>query len=142
MRILFVTSPSVSGSLGGSKPQAELAHEFGILGWEADLLSLADEVPGDAERMRIPRAEFLRNVVLARGADYDVIDFDHEYLPYARQTLPGSVLLVARSVLLAHHVAAVRSRWGNSMRRVAGAVLKGRRRVRSRRRFSGSRSSL
>jgi glycosyltransferase involved in cell wall biosynthesis len=125
-RILFVSAPPLECALGGAKPFVELASEFERLGWQADLLSLAEQVPGDASRMRRARAEYLRGLLVSRGSDYDVVDFDHEYLPYAREEFPPETLLVARSVLLCHQVAARSFPRPWSARRLADVLLKGR----------------
>lgn len=126
MRILFVTAPPLECSLGGAKPFIELAAEFKRLGWHVDLLSLLEQVPGHASRLRRARAEYLRDLLVSRGSDYDVVDFDHEYLPYAREEFPPDTLLVARSVLLCHQVAARSFPHPWSGRRLAGVLLKGR----------------
>lgn len=132
-RILFVSAPPLETSYGGAKPFIELASEFEQLGWQADLLSLSKLIPGDRSRMRRARAEYLRDLLVSRGPDYDVVDFDHEYLPYARTEFSREMLLVARSVLLCHQVAAQSFRRPWSARRLAGALVKGRARRADRR---------
>jgi glycosyltransferase involved in cell wall biosynthesis len=128
MRILFVAAPPLDRAFGGAKPFIELAEEFRQRGWGVEGVSLAQEVPGDSARMRGPRAEYLRRLLVARGAEFDVIDFDHEFLPYARTEFSGNTLLVARSVLLCQQVAATSFPRPRSLRKTAGGLLLGRRR--------------
>lgn len=125
MRILFATVPPVDRPYGGSKPAVELASELERLGWEADVLSLSTELPGDTASTRRARAEFLRDLIRSRGREYDVVDFDHEYLPYPRSDFPEETLLVARSVLLCQQVAARAFPKPPSLRGAVGAVTKG-----------------
>lgn len=137
MRILFVTAPPLDRALGGAKPAIELGEEFTRLGWETELLSLGQSQPGDQGATRKARAEYLRALIRSRGSEYDVIDFDHEYLPFARDEFPSDTLLVARSVLLCHQVASRKFPRPVSARGVVGALLWGCRRRSDRREMAG-----
>lgn len=132
MRILLASGPRLDAAVGGAKAALELAPEFERLGWEVELLSLAERLPGDRSRMRRARAEYLRDLVLTRGADFDVIDFDHQYLPFPRSEFPPATLLVARSVLLCHAVGARSFPRPRSARALAGGFVNGRARRASR----------
>jgi glycosyltransferase involved in cell wall biosynthesis len=125
VKILFASVPPVDRPYGGSKPAVELASELERLGWEADVVSLSTELPGEAATTRRARAEFLRELIRSRGREYDVVDFDHEYLPYPRSDFPEKTLLVARSVLLCQQVAARAFPKPPSVRGLVGAVTRG-----------------
>ena len=45
----------------------------------------------------------LRDFLRRSAADYDVVEYDHTYLPYPRSDFPRGPLFVARCVLLHHH---------------------------------------
>lgn len=124
MRILFVSAPPLDRAFGGAKPVVELAAQFERLGWRPELVSLAEQVPESGARTRRARAEFLRDLLVAEGGAYDVVDFDHEYLPYARATLPAGTLFVARSVLLCQRVAASSFPRPLTARTVAGRLVR------------------
>jgi glycosyltransferase involved in cell wall biosynthesis len=126
MRILFVSAAPLDPRLGGAKPFIELAGEFEKLGWQVELLSLAERVRSDRARtLRRARAGFLRDRLASSRSRYDVVDFDHEYLPFPRRLFSPDTLLVARSVLLCHQVAAACFPRPLTPRRVAGDVVKG-----------------
>jgi glycosyltransferase involved in cell wall biosynthesis len=122
--ILFVGVPRPP--FGGGRPFFELASEFERLGWRADAVALADQVRGDASRTRKARANHLRDLIVASRGTYDVVDFDHEYLPFARSELPPATLLVARSILLCHQVVSRTFPRPWSARRFAGMAVRGR----------------
>jgi glycosyltransferase involved in cell wall biosynthesis len=124
MKILFVSAPALDARFGGAKPFLELAEQFEALGWQPELVSLAEEVPGHGSRVRVGRARFLCDLIASRGDAYDVVDFDHEYLPFERATFPRDTLLVARSVLLCQRVAVSSFPQHLSARRIVGRVLR------------------
>jgi len=45
----------------------------------------------------------LRDHLRAHAHRYDVVEYEHDRLPFPRSDLPPDTLLVARSVLLIHH---------------------------------------
>lgn len=101
MKILFCAKTNLSRELGASKVLIELAEEMRKLGWNCDLLSPADLLP--AENTKGDYGESLRQHLHRDASRYDVVDYDHNDLPYSRSEFDPNTLLVARSVLLAHH---------------------------------------
>ena len=93
--------------MGASKALIELAEELEPLGWECKMLSPADlmsEGKGNGnDKYHIHLYHYLRE----HAAEYDVVDYDHNYLPYARSEFHPQTLFVARAVLLAHHFAKI-----------------------------------
>ncbi|PPS42806.1 glycosyltransferase family 4 protein [Chroococcidiopsis sp. TS-821] len=108
MKILFCSQCNLTRSLGGAKVLVELSEELSKLGWECKAISPLDvssvsgkQLTWTARLKQYP--EFLRQYLQAHATEYDVIDYDHEYLPYPRSEFSSQTLFVARSVLLLHH---------------------------------------
>jgi glycosyltransferase involved in cell wall biosynthesis len=130
MKILFCTQNPWVRDLGGPKVFVETAEALTALGWHCDYVSLADlaESPRlTGARLYRAYAGALRDYVITHADRYDVIDFDHEYLPFRRTEFSGETLLVARSALLAHHEEVIdipaRSVGGN-IRRIRARVAR------------------
>jgi len=109
-------------SLGAAKVVVELAEEMQELGWDCDLVSIRDL----ADQRRLSMSESLRHHLLEHAANYDVVDYDHEYLPYPRSEFSPQPLFVARSVLLVHHLETIRIPEPTGIKAVAGKFLHGR----------------
>jgi glycosyltransferase involved in cell wall biosynthesis len=108
MKILFCSQCNLTRSLGGAKVLLELGEELSKLGWECQAISPLDinsaqgtKLTWAARLQQYPA--FLRQYLQEHAAEYDVIDYDHEYLPYSRSEFHRQTLFVARSVLLLHH---------------------------------------
>ncbi len=98
-RILFCTPAPLTKSLGAAKVVVELAEEMQTLGWECDLVSIKDM----AAESGLSLSESLRRHLQEHAGEYDVVDYDHSYLPFPRREFTKQTLFVARSVLMAHH---------------------------------------
>jgi glycosyltransferase involved in cell wall biosynthesis len=96
LRILFCSQTSLSRERGGSKVVIELAEEMRRLGWTCELVSPDDLAP-----------DTLHSYLRGHAGAFDVVDYDHNHLPYPRTSFPQRCLFVARSVLLAHHFARI-----------------------------------
>ena len=122
-RILFCTTASLTKAQGAAKVVVELAEEMQTLSWDCTLLCPADiAAPGDPA----PQASFaanLRAYLKSCANGYDVIDYDHEYLPYARSEFSPQTLFVARSVLLAQHLDRITLPTGRSLKSRAGTFV-------------------
>ena len=129
MRILFCTPAPLTKSLGAAKVVVELAEEMRELGWECDLVSIRDL----ADQSGLSMCKSLRGYLLEHAANYDVVDYDHEYLPYPRSEFSPQPLFVARSVLLAHHLETIPIPTGRGVKAQLGVLLKGRSRAQARR---------
>ena len=129
-KILFCTPAPLTKSLGAAKVVVELAEEMQMLGWDCTLLCPADlAAPGDLAPMKSFAAN-LRPYLKEHADEYDVVDFDHEYLPYARSEFSARPLFVARSVLLVHHLDTIRIPAKPGIKGKLGALLKGKARTR------------
>ena len=67
----------------------------------------------------------LATFVEKHARQFDVVDYDHVCLPFARARFPASTLLVARSVILAYHFDKIRLPSFGTLRHRVGAVVKG-----------------
>lgn len=105
MRALFCTSHPWDRTLGASKVLVELSDELADLGWRCDHVAIPDLL-GARARLRPDAGEYaeaLRSHLGERAHCYDVVDYDHQYLPFSRNEFSRDTLFVARSVLLRHH---------------------------------------
>jgi glycosyltransferase involved in cell wall biosynthesis len=102
MRILFCSQTNLSRELGASKVLIELAEEMEQLGWKCELISPSDLFPG-VQPQHGEYPERLRQYLQRRAGEFDVVDYDHNHLPFPRDEFSPQTLFVARSVLLAHH---------------------------------------
>lgn len=129
MRILFCSQTHLKKELGGSKVLIELAEELQKIGWDCTLLSPWDIAP-DLEDMR-QYPERLRRYLIEHAEDYDVIDYDHNHLPFPRSDFPEQTLLVARSVLLWRHFGKIRLPQPTDLKSTLHRLLKARQRMRT-----------
>ena len=123
-RILFCTPAPLTKALGAAKVVVELAEEMRLIGWKCDLICPTDiATSGD----RTPQQSFAANLgpfLKANASDYDVVDYDHEYLPFARAELALRTLFVARSVLLAQHLDQIAIPIGTSLKSRLAHIIK------------------
>lgn len=105
MRILFCDKGKPTIGMGASKVILELADALNLLGDECSVIG-SDEIIGvpnatsNVEVFIPALREFLRR----NAHRWDVIEYNHEELPYPRTDFASDVLMVARSVLLVHHL--------------------------------------
>ena len=104
MKILFCSHNPLSRELGAPRVILELADALRPLGWTCELASPADVglVPGQRSLDGRPFARALREYLQRRAGEFDVVDYDHQYLPFPRGEFTARTLFVARSVLLVH----------------------------------------
>ncbi len=124
-KILFCSHVQKSKELGGSKVVVELAEAMHEIGWDCQVICPADiAAPEDSS----PLAHFpsnLRQHLRCHAEEYDVVDYDHAHLPYPRSEFSSGTLMVARSVILAHHLAAIRIPQPSGIRTAIGRIIRG-----------------
>ncbi|OLP18789.1 hypothetical protein BST81_08600 [Leptolyngbya sp. 'hensonii'] len=105
MKILFCIATPKTRELGAPKILLELAEEMEPLGWHCDILCPLDFVSDryDAIQVFWNYHLLLRDYLQQHAADYDVVEYDHGFLPFPRSDFPSQTLFVTRAVLLAHH---------------------------------------
>nr|WP_242038873.1 glycosyltransferase family 4 protein [Anabaena lutea] len=70
-------------------------------------------------------AEKLKNYLHQYASEYDVIEYDHVYLPYSRDEFINSTLFVARSVLLVQHLETIPIPIPNNLRGKIANLING-----------------
>ena len=107
MKILVCSPIPLDPKLGAAKVILEVTECMNRQGEDCRLVSDTDVCPGVAGfhgvRRMVEYSHALREFLRRNAHDYDVVDYDHVYLPYSRETFERRVLFVARSVLLAQH---------------------------------------
>ena len=97
MKILLCSVVKPSKQLGMSKVLIELAEELEKIGWICDLISPNDICP-DILKYRGQAyinhyCESLQDYLVKKASEYDVIDYDHLYLPYSREKFSRKLYL-------------------------------------------------
>lgn len=124
MRVLLCSPIPPVSDLGAPKVLIELAQSLRAVGCDCDIhgpeqLGLAGPVNLEWRREYSRRlAEFVRGI----ERQYDVVDYDHLYLPFPRSEFAPDVLMVARSVLLVHHMDRIPLPRRRAMMRLVGAL--------------------
>jgi glycosyltransferase involved in cell wall biosynthesis len=105
MKILFCSPISLKEILGMARALLALSAEFKDLGWEVKMVSPDDffEDYRLSSNCITSYTEALHTYLCRHAADYDVVEYDHVYLPFPRTEFASQTLFVARSQLLAHH---------------------------------------
>jgi len=113
MDILFCAPDRITKTLGAPKVYVEVAEALRDLGCTCTIVGREDVAPEVSQfDSRQKRTEYysrkLRDYIRRRADAFDVVEYEHEYLPFPRQSFPKDTILVARSVLLAHHARDIR----------------------------------
>jgi glycosyltransferase involved in cell wall biosynthesis len=129
MKLLLCSSAPLDPRLGYSKTLIELHTGMTRLGWQCRLAA-HDEICPDIGRYGPNRGSLEFSFALARflrthGSEFDVVDYDHAALPFARSGFPSSTLMVARAALLNHHFERIRIPSLGGPRAWAGMAVKG-----------------
>ena len=93
-RILFCSPTPLNPKLGAAKVYIEVAAAFRRLGWDATALGPKEPA-------------VLRDHLRSHAAAFDVVEYEHDRLPFPRSDFPPPPLFVARSVLLVHHLLSI-----------------------------------
>jgi glycosyltransferase involved in cell wall biosynthesis len=123
LKALFCGQAKMVKELGASKVIIELTDEMAELGWDCKLLAPAD-LEGHSESSGSRYAERLHSYLMQNSGSYDVIDYDHEYLPFPRSDFNPNTLMVARSVLLLQHLETIKIPHGRSLKSTIGRIFK------------------
>lgn len=107
MRILFCSQNPLVKELGAPKIMIELAEALQESGWSPKIASPSEIAPNQKYRKRFNIALFaesLGDYLFKYAPEYDVVEYDHIYLPYPRTGFCSKTLFVARVTLLIHHL--------------------------------------
>src|SRR5687767_825431 len=117
MRVLMCSPNPLVRELGAPKVLIELAEAMREVGFACDVIEPRDygATAARADAARTERRSKLRAYLRAHAPGYDVVDYDHEELPFPRADFDPRPLMVARSVLLVRHLRMIPTadgRWG------------------------------
>lgn len=107
MRIIFCSQNPLIKELGASKILIELAEELKELGWSCKIavpLEIRPEQNNEKRFNPILFSESLKNYLFKYACEYDVVEYDHVFLPYPRAGFCPKTLFVSRVTLLTHHL--------------------------------------
>ncbi len=107
MKILMLAQNRLDPRLGGPRVVMELASGLLALGCEVTLLGVDDltrELGETSAHNRAHLSALYDQYLRMFASEYDVVDYDHGYLPFARNRYAPETLFVARSVLLQLHL--------------------------------------
>ena len=108
MRILFCSPQPITHYLGISRVLIELSKELNQQGHDTRIIGPEDlGLDGTNftnEKYKIQYREKLKKYILNHSQEFDIIDYDHEFLPFDRSLFPKEITLVARTVLLTQHL--------------------------------------
>ncbi len=103
----------------------DAAEGFRRAEWQVVVIGpeeVAGGPPGDVWTQPPRLREYLRR----HASEFDVVEYEHQQLPFPRSDFPGGPLFVARSVLLTHIVASIHIPPRPFLRSRVGRLLKGR----------------
>jgi glycosyltransferase involved in cell wall biosynthesis len=107
MKFLFCSHNPLDPRLGAAKALIETAAALEKLGHTCTLVSDETISPGIRSYSGVEKirnfSESLARYLDQHAKDYDVVEYEHLYLPYSRSRFSDKPLFVARSVLLTHH---------------------------------------
>lgn len=108
MKILFCSPTPLLKELGMSNTLLGLSAEMSKIGWHCETIFLQEIFQGrslhDFEYFLQKMYAYLRE----QATNYDVIEYDHSYLPFPRSEFPRETLLVARCQLLLYYLQTIR----------------------------------
>jgi glycosyltransferase involved in cell wall biosynthesis len=133
MRILMISPNPLDLKLGASKVTIELAAALNDLpGVRCELIG-PDTVGATRPFDRQGWTTFShaqRDYLRTHAAQFDVVDYDHEHLPFDRSEFDARPLFVARSVLLVHYLERITFPVPLTARTMVSRLLHGARRAR------------
>jgi glycosyltransferase involved in cell wall biosynthesis len=138
MKVLLCSACPLDPRLGAPKVVIEVAAAMEKLGATCRLAGVEEICPNlpayTGFRRVVEFSASLATFVEKHARQFDVVDYDHVCLPFARTRFPARTLLVARSVILAYHFDKIRIRSFGTLRHRVGAVVKAPQRIMDRRR--------
>jgi len=103
LKILLCSQNPLDRCLGAPKVLIELSDALRARGAVCDLVG-PQEIGGRIRDGAHVFSRKLRDFLRVRAASYDVVEYDHNLLPYCRSEFSPRTLMVARSILLVHYL--------------------------------------
>ncbi len=109
MKILLCCHLELSLKLGGAKVYLEAAKSYEKLGHEIKIIGYNEIVPKElhnlSEEEKIEKfPNYLKSYIEHTKNYFDIIEYEYLFLPFERSEINTKSILVARSVLLIHHL--------------------------------------
>tara|TARA_R110002049_G_scaffold243078_5_gene416853 strand:+ start:51 stop:1166 length:1116 start_codon:yes stop_codon:yes gene_type:complete len=128
MKILLCTPQPISHYLGISRVLIDLRDELIRKGNVVDIVGPLeiglDNVDFASSGFRTLYTSALKNYLIKNSASYDVVEYDHEFLPFKRTLFSSKPLFVARTVLLVQHTEFIKPKKPWSFRSMIGSLLR------------------
>lgn len=128
MKILLCTPQPISHYLGISRVLIDLKVELVKLGHDVHIIGPIEVGLKNTDfasmEFRALYTKALKDYLIAHSIDYDVVEYDHEFLPFDRSTFPSKPLFVARTVLLVQHTEFIKPKKPWSLRSFVGSFLR------------------
>ena len=128
MNILFCTPQPISHYLGISRVLIDIKDQLEELGHNVDLIGPIElgmtNTNFASNIFRREYTEKLKDYLIANSKLYDVVDYDHEFLPFDRSLFNRKTLFVARTVLLVQHTKFIKPKKPWSLRSTIGSILR------------------
>ncbi|HEY2512301.1 MAG TPA: hypothetical protein VGI39_15645, partial [Polyangiaceae bacterium] len=127
MRLLLLSPFTATGPYGYARVVRGVTHGLRRLGHDVRLLGADDLVP-------VPQAWFYargyliqahRRYIQEHAREFDVVEYDHEMLPYLRGEFDPNILMVARSALLTQHAERIKPPTPLTLRSIASKIVRG-----------------
>jgi len=127
MRAVFCLDHIVDMKLGGTKVVVEFANNLTRYGWEVEIVGLNEISPNSGPpidmKSILEYADCLRNYLRKNVSSFDIVSYDHCYLPFSREEFPFQPLFVARSVLLTQHFGNIKIPIYHGLRALFGSFI-------------------
>ena len=128
MKFLFCTPQPISHYLGISRVLIDLKNELELAGHLVDLVGPLEIGLNNLDFATLEfRSQYttqLKNYLIKNADQYDVVDYDHEFLPFNRDLFSKKPLFVARTVLLVQHIESIHPKKPWSLRSKIGQWLR------------------
>lgn len=128
MKFLLCTPQPISHYLGISRVLIDLKNELESSGHEVDFVGPLEI---GMKNTNFASLEFrnqytakLKDYLIENANQYDVVDYDHEFLPFNRNIFSKKPLFVARTVLLVQHILSIKPKKPWSFRSLVGQWLR------------------
>lgn len=130
MNILLCSPQPLNHKMGISRVLIEIQKELIKLGHHCELIG-PNEIGchlnyATNESYINHYSQLLKEYIQRNGSAYDIIDVDHEFLPFKRMDFSHKALIVARTVLLVHHLDTIKIPVKRNIRYFLGFIFKSR----------------
>jgi glycosyltransferase involved in cell wall biosynthesis len=105
MKIALCSKGAFSLEIGATKNRIELGDSLAKLGWETELIdSRKLGVPSDVIVSLDTFSNALKKFMIANSANYDVVLYEYDTLPFDRKLFNKNTLFVARPAILGYRL--------------------------------------